>query len=74
MSIPSSTRPSARATGEWKPYPLEPFPRAAVETELLRRYPHLAPGHPENPSTRFYEQRAQAEGAEVAERRQALLL
>jgi hypothetical protein len=45
-----------------------------VETELLRRYPHLAPGHPENPSTRFYEQRAQAEGAEVAERRQALLL
>jgi hypothetical protein len=39
---------------------------------LVRRYPHLAPNHPENPQQRFFAQRAQAEGAAAEAYRKAI--
>jgi hypothetical protein len=56
----------------WRPNEVQPFPRTEAAVELMRRYPWVAPGHPENPTQRFYEQRAKAEAAKVEAYRQAI--
>jgi hypothetical protein len=45
---------------------MQPFPRAEVADELIRRYPHLASEHPENPQQHFYQAQAQGLAKELA--------
>jgi len=52
---------------------MQPFPRAEVAAELLRRYPHLAPGHPQNPLARFFAQQGEGVGNELTARAKAML-
>jgi hypothetical protein len=53
---------------EWKSYETQPFPRAEVATEMLRRYPWLDLKHLENPQHQFYQQQAEGLGRELKAR------
>jgi hypothetical protein len=58
---------------EWREYQVQPFPRSEVEAELIRRYPHVAPFHPENPTMRFFAQKGKAAGEELEARAKVLM-
>jgi len=47
---------------DYKPYQMQPFPRAEVAAELARRCPQVAPQRADNLMQRFFTQQAAGAG------------